>query len=156
MCLEDGEELDDQWAHLPRSADDGFGAEYRRQLLLLNRERIEFSYEKARNNGLPDAIILVLDLLDERAARMSQMVGVPWDQIERCRDECSRLDVVPVHVIPVPQCAALCVVGPSTPRSPQGVAKPCAPGTFRVIAIAAGGNSFADFPLPPVADLEGE
>ena len=155
MCLEDGAELDDQWVHFPRSAHDGFGAEYRRQLLLLNRERIEFSYEKARSNGLDDAIILVLDLSDERAARMSQMIGVPWEHIERCCEECRRLDVVPVHVIPVPPCAALCVVGPSTPQSPQGVAKPCAPGTFRVIAIAAGGNSFADFPLPPVTSLDG-
>lgn len=157
MCLEDGTELDgDQYVRLPQSPPDGLGAEYRRQLLLLNRERIEFSYEKARSHGLEDPIILVLDLLDERAARMSQMVGVPWDQIERCREECRHLDVVPVHVIPVPQCAAMCVVGPTTPRSPYGVTKPCPPGTFRVVAIAAGGNSFADFPLPPVANVEGE
>jgi hypothetical protein len=139
---------------LPRSAYDGFAAEYRRQLLLLNRERIEFSYEKARRNGLNGAIILVLDLSDERAARMSRMTGVSADQIERCCEECRRMDVVPVHVIPVPQQAALCIIGPSTPGSPRGVAKPCAPGTFRVIAIAAGGNSFADFPLPPIANCE--
>lgn len=154
MCMEDKAELPDQWVQFRRSARDGLGAEYRRHLLLLNRERIEFCYEKARCNGLDDAVILVLDLSDERAARMSQMVGVPWEQIEHCCEECRLLDVVPVHVIPVPPSAALCVVGPSTSKSSQGVVKRCAPGTFRVIAIAAGGNSFADFPLPPVADLE--
>ena len=36
------------------------------------------------------------------------------------------------------------------------IPKPCAPGTFRVAAIAAGGNSFADSLLPPVTKLEGE
>jgi hypothetical protein len=155
MCLDDGAELDDRHVRLPQAAHDGLGAEYRRQLLMLNRERIEFSYEKARGNGLEGAMILVLDLLDERAARISRMTGVSWKQIEQCREECRRLDVVPVHVIPVPSCAAMCVVGPSSPRSPQGIAKPSPPGTFRVVAIAAGGNSFADFPLPPVAELEG-
>jgi hypothetical protein len=122
---------------------------------MLNRERIEFTYEKVRRDGLDDPVILVLDLLDERAAHMSQRLGTPWEQIEQCREESCRLDVVPVHVVPVPPTAALCVVGPSTPHSPHALARSCAPGTFRVIAIAAGGNAFADFPVPPVADLEG-
>lgn len=155
MCLDDGTELDGQHASLPRSADDGVSAEYRRQLLLLNRERIEFSYEKACRQGLEDAIILVLDLSDNRAACMSRMTGVSWEQIEQSRQECDRLGVVPVQVISIPRSAAMCIVGPSTPRSPLGVARPTPPDMFRVIAIAAGGNSFADFPLPPVTELEG-
>ena len=154
MCLDDGPQLDSEYLRLPQSAQDGLAVEYRRQLLLLNRERIEFSYEKALSRGLDGAIILVLDLTDDRAAHMSRMTGVSWDHIEQCREECRDLDVVPVHVIAVPACTALCVVGPSTPKSPQGITKPCPPGTFRVIAIAAGGNSFADFPLPPVTNLE--
>ncbi len=154
MCLDDGAELSDEYRRLPRSAPDGRGTEYRRQLLLHNRERIEFSYEKARAGGLENPVILVLDLFDDRAARMSQMSGVSWEQIERCRAEGHRLEVVPVYVFPVPPSAALCVVGPSTPKSPQGIVKPGAPGTFRVVAVAAGGNSFADFPLPPCSCID--
>lgn len=153
MCLDHGAEMNEQYMRLPRSAPGGLGTEYRRQLLLHNRERIEFSYEKALAGGLKNPVILVLDLLDDRAARMSQMAGVSWDQIERCREEGRRLEVVPVYVLPVPPDAAMCVVGPSTPKSPQGIVKPSAPGTFRVVAIAAGGNSFADFPLPPTSRL---
>lgn len=148
--------MNGQYLRLSRSLPDGAGTEYRRQLLLHNRERIEFSYEKARAGGLENPVILVLDLLDDRAARMSQMAGVSWDQIERCREEGRCLDVVPVYVLPVPADAALCVVGPSTPKSPQGVVRPSAPGTFRVVAVAAGGNSFADFPLPPTSSLAGD
>jgi hypothetical protein len=149
VCLDNRAESGYPWLRLPRRS--GAGTVYRRQLLLSNRERIEFSYEKARGQGLEEAVILVLDLRDDRAARISQMAGVSSEQIERCRAECDRLDVVPVFVTAVPPTAAMCVVGPSTPKSPQGIAKPCAPGSFRVIAIAAGGNSFADFPVPPVS-----
>ena len=39
----------------------------RRQLLLLNRERIEFAYVKAQANALDDPVILVLDLQDDSA-----------------------------------------------------------------------------------------
>jgi len=153
MCRDDGTEWSDEYLRLPRAAPGREGTEYRRQLLLHNRERIEFSYEKALAGGLDNPVILVLDLLDDRAARMSHMAGVSWEQIERCREEGRRLEVVPVYVFPVPPSAAMCVVGPSTPRSPLGIVKPAAPGTFRVVAIAAGGNSFADFPLPPGSSL---
>ena len=64
-------------------------------------------------------------------------------------------DVVPVHVIPLPPTAAMCIVGPSTPAEPARC-QPCPPGTFRVVAIAAGGNSFADFPFPPGTDSDGD
>jgi hypothetical protein len=103
---------------------------------------------------LDNPIILVLDLLDERAVRLSRMTGISVEEIEKCCEECRRFDVVPVYVIAVPPEAAMCIVGPSTPRSPMGVAKPCVPGTFRVVAIASGGNAFADFPLPPVSRLK--
>lgn len=156
MCLDEGAELDDRSMRQPPSAHGGRGAEYRRQLLLLNRERIEFSYEKARAGGLDDPLILVLDLCDDRAARLSQLAGVAWEQIEQCRQDCREAGAVPVYVMALPRWAAMCYVGPSSPRSLQGVAQPCAPGTFRVVAIAAGGNSFADFPHPPVANVEGE
>jgi hypothetical protein len=36
-----------------------------------------------------------------------------------------------------------------TPNSPQGIAKSNPPNAFRVVAIAAGGNAYADFPNPP-------
>jgi hypothetical protein len=122
--------------------------------LLLNRERIEFSYEKARRNGLDEAIILVLDLTDERAACLSQKLGLTWELITKCREECSRNDVVPVQVIAAPLYAVLCLVGPTTPNSPQGIVKPIPSDAFRVVAIAAGGNSFADFPLPPTSCID--
>jgi hypothetical protein len=156
MCLDDESQLDDRDLEIPQAAQPSAGAEYRRQLLLLNRERIEFSYEKARRNGLQEAIILVLDLMDERAARLSQRMGVSWEQIEKCREESRLHDVVLVQVIAAPPDAALCLVGPTTPNSPRGIAKPNPAGTFRVVAIAAGGNSFADFPLPPMSSVEEE
>mgnify|MGYP006876613410 CR=1 FL=1 len=126
-------------------------AEYRRQLLLLNRERIEFAYEKALSKGLDDPIILVLDLQDDRAARLAQQTGLDWETIQRWREACLQGDFVPTQVLCAPRWAVMCTVGPTTPNSPRGIAKPCAPGTFRVVAMAAGGNSFADFPLPPEA-----
>jgi len=154
MCRDDDARLDERGLETPPTLPPGLGAEYRRQLLLLNRERIEFSYEKARRNGLDGPVILVLDLMDGRAACLSQKLGVEWEQIARCREECRRHDVVPVQVIAAPPGAALCLVGPTTPNSPAGIAKPNPPGTFRVVAIAAGGNSFADFPLPPTSRVD--
>jgi len=135
---------------------ESLAAEYRRQLLTLNRERIEFAYEKARANGLDDPIILVLDLQDDRAARLAQLTGLPWEQIERWREECDRCDVVPTQILAAPRWAVLCVVGPTTPSSPKGIAKPSPAGTFRVVAIASNGNSFADFPAPPKSSLAPE
>ena len=92
------------------------GAEYRRQLLLLNRERIEFAYVKAQANGLDDPIILVLDLQDDGAARLAQLNGLAWEQIERWREECGHCDVVPTQVLAAPRWAVMCVVGPMTPN----------------------------------------
>jgi hypothetical protein len=124
--------------------------EYRRQLLLLNRERIEFAYVKAQANALDDPVILVLDLQDDSAVRLAQLTGLPWEQIEQCE----RPDVVPTQVVAVPRGAVLCLVGPTTPNRPKGVAQPNPPGTFRVVAIASNGNSFADFPLPPESSVD--
>jgi len=149
MGTDYGAEPDDRSLRVPPPSQASPAIEYRRQLLLLNRERIEFSYQKALTHGLEDAIILVLDLQDDRAARLSQMVGVTWEQIAGCRRACREADVVPVHVVAMPPCTAACLGGPTTPNSPRGIAKPAPEGTFRVVAIAAGGNSFADFPLPP-------
>lgn len=132
------------------------GSEYRRQLLLVNRERIEFAYERARDNGVDDPIVLVLDLQDDRAASLAQLVGLPWAQIEQVRRRCAHCDAVPTQILAAPRWAVMCVVGPTTPNSPQGIARPCASGAFRVVAIASNGNSFADFPLPPQSRLDGE
>ena len=132
-----------------------FGAEYRRELLLLNRERIEFAYEKARLNGMEDPVILVLDLQDDRAARLAQMTGLPWEQIERWREECGRCDVVPTQVLAAPRYAVTCVVGPMTPSGVRGIARPCPRGAFRVAAIASDGTSYSDFPVPPESCVDG-
>ena len=136
---------------MSNSLQEAFGAEYRRQLLLLNRERIEFACVKAQAKGLDDPIILVLDLQDDSAARLARLTGVPWEQIERLREQCDRADVVPTEIIAVPREAVLCIVGPESPNSPKEIAQPNRPGTFRVVAIASNGNSFADFPAPPVS-----
>jgi hypothetical protein len=154
MCKDDEAPSDDRPQETPQASSPTWAAEYRRQLLLLNRERIEFSYEKARRGGLDEPIILVVDLTDDHAACLSQELGVAGEQIAKCRKECRRHDVVPVLVIAAPPHAALCLVGPTTPNSPRGIAKPSPTGTFRVVAIAAGGNSFADFPLPPCSWID--
>jgi len=133
------------------SLHEALGAEYRRQLLVLNRERIEFAYVKAQSKRMDDPIILVLDLQDDGAARLAQLTGVPWEQIERLREECHRSDVVPAEVIAVPQETVSCVVGPPASDGPKVVAQPVQRGSFRVVAIASNGNSYADFPAPPVS-----
>jgi len=92
-------------------------------------------------------------LQDDRAACLAHQTGLEWESIERWRAECGRCAVVPTQVISAPRWAVMCVVGPTTPNSPQGIAKPNPEGTFRVVAIAAGGNSFADFPAPPRSSL---
>lgn len=130
------------------------GAAYRRQLLLHNRERVEFAYEKAVTQGIEEPIILVLDLMDERAAGLAQLTGLSWETIERWQDECRQKDVVPTQILAAPRWAVLCVVGPTTPNSPQGILKPVPSGTFRVAAMAAGGNAFADFPVPPPSSID--
>jgi len=127
-------------------------AEYRRQLLLLNRERIELAYVKAQAKGLDDPVILVLDLQDDGAARLAQLTGVSWEQIEQLRKQCDRADVVPTQVLAVPRGTVSCVVGSTAPNGSKGIAQPNQPGTFRVVAIASSGNSFADFPAPPVSN----
>ncbi len=149
MCDREEPEINGLQGRTPQPPPELWGAEYRRQLLLHNRERVEFAYEKARRQGIEDPVILVLDLQDDRAARLAQQTGLDWALIERWRAECARCDVVPTQVISAPRWAVMCVVGPTTPNSPQGIAKPNAADTFRVVAIAAGGNSFADFPVPP-------
>lgn len=132
------------------------GAEHRRELLLANRERIEFAYLRARSNGMDDPVILVLDLEDDRAAQLAEWTGLARSQIERWRDAARERDVVATQILAAPRWAVLCVVGGMTPKSPQGIAKPNPPETFRVVAIASGGNSYADFPLPPDSSLVSE
>ena len=56
-----------------------YAAEHRRQMLLHNRERIEFAYEKAMADCMDDPVILVLDLCDDRAARLAVMTGSPLE-----------------------------------------------------------------------------
>jgi hypothetical protein len=138
----------------PKPQDKTIGVEYRRQLLLLNRERIEFAYENAKANGLDDPVIVVLDLQDDRAASVARATGVSWEQIEQWREECGRCDVVPTQVLAAPRRAVQCVVGPTSLDSPQGFAKASPADTFRVVAIAAGGNAFLDFPLPPHSSFD--
>ncbi len=128
---------------------EAIAAESRRQLLVFNRERIEFAYEKAKADGMDDPVILVLDLQDDRAARLAQLTGLPWQQVNLWREECDRRDTVPTQILAAPRWAVLAVVGPMTPNSPQGILKPNPSGTFRVLALASGGIAFADFPLPP-------
>ena len=153
MCIDDDRETSEPFCDNWESPCSSYGPDYRRDLLLSNRERIEFTYDQAIAKGLDSPIILVLDLFDSRAVWMAQMVGAAWHHIERCRADCRDLDLVPVHVAAVPFCTALRLVGPTTSNSPHGIAKPCPSGTFRVVAIAGGGNSFADFPVPPVAEI---
>lgn len=129
-------------------------AESRRELLLFNQERIEFAYEKVQANGMDDPVILVLDLQDDRAARLAQLTGLPWERVKLWREDCGQRDAVPTQILAAPRWAVLAVVGQMTPNSPQGIVKPSPPGTFRVIAIAAGGNAFADFPLPPTTRVD--
>ncbi len=124
-------------------------AEQRRHLLLHNRERIEFAYENALTQGLDDPVILVLDLCDERGARLAELAGLPKEQADRWRSECIGRDVVPTQIVAAPRWAVLTVIGPLTPNSPQGILKPNPSNTFRVVAVAVGGNAFADFPSPP-------
>jgi hypothetical protein len=130
-------------------------AEHRRRLLLHNRERIEFAYDKAQSDGIDDAVVLVLDLSDDRAARLAQLAGLHLEQIERWREECARREVVPTQILAAPRWAALTVVGPMTPNSALGIIQSSPPDTFRVVAIASGGNAFADFPMPPESPLDG-
>ncbi len=92
--------------------------EYRRQLLLLNRERIEFAYVKAQANALDDPVILVLDLQDDSAVRLAQLTGLPWEQIEQCE----RPDVVPTQVVAVQGIlrSRVRLPAPSTPHHSSG------------------------------------
>jgi hypothetical protein len=129
-------------------------AEHRRQLLMHNRERIEFAYENALSHGLDDAIVIVLDLCDDRAARLAQLAGSPKAQIDRWREECGHRGVVPTQIVAAPRWAALTVIGPLTPKSPRGILAPSPCDTFRVVAISSGGNAFADFPTPPPSHFD--
>jgi hypothetical protein len=124
-------------------------AEHRRHLLVHNREKIEFAYENALRHELDDPVIVVLDLSDADAARLAELAGSSKEQVDRWRRECSQRDLIPTQILAAPRWAVLTVIGPLTPNSPQGVIKPNPPGAFRVVAVAAGGNAFADFPLPP-------
>jgi hypothetical protein len=128
--------------------------DHRRQLLLHNRERIEFAYDNALTHGLDDPVIVILDLCDERGARLAQLAGSSQEQVVRWCEECSRRNVVPTQIVAAPRWAVLTAIGPLTPHSPQGILKPNPPNSFRVIAIAAGGNAFADFPVPPRSGVD--
>jgi hypothetical protein len=133
----------------PNSLEEAMGMAYRRQLLLLNRERIEFNYVNAVSRGVEDPVIVVLDLQDDGAAHVAHATGVSWEQIAKWRKECGQSDVVPTQILAAPRWAVLSVIGPMTPNSPQGVMRPSPPDTFRVVAVAHNGNAFADFPMPP-------
>jgi hypothetical protein len=96
---------------------EAIAAQSRRELLF-NRERVEFAYEKAAADGMDDPVILVLDLQDERAARLAQLTGLPWEQVRLWREECGRRDGVPTQILAAPRWAVLAVIGPMTPNSP--------------------------------------
>jgi hypothetical protein len=122
--------------------------EQRRQLLLLNREQIEYAYEKAVSKGVDDPVVLVLDLRDERAVYLALRAGLSMDFIDAWREKCYANGVVPTQIFSAPRWAAILTIGPLTPKSTFGISKPNPPNTFRVAAISAGGNVFADFPMP--------
>lgn len=128
---------------------EAIAAESRRQLLVFNQERIEFAYEKAKAEGADDPVILVLDLQDDRAAKLAQSTGLRWQQVRLSHEECGRDEAIPIRIFAAPRWAVLALVAPMTPNGPQGILKPNPPGTFRVPAPAAGGIAFADFPQPP-------
>ena len=109
---------------------------------------------KAQTKGLDDPIIVVLDLQDDDAAELAHSTGIPWDQIEQSREECRSAGVVPTHVLALPRESVSCVVAPAPPSGPREIAPSNRPGTFRVVAIASNGNSFADFPAPPASHLD--
>ncbi len=131
------------------SSDGAWAQEYRRQLLFLNRERIELAYDKARTHGMDDPAILVLDLQDDHAAELARRTGLSWQHIEQLRAECSSCDVVPTLVVSIPHSAITCTPARSSAAGASETTTPRESNTFRVVAIAAGGNSFADLPLPP-------
>jgi hypothetical protein len=128
--------------------------EHRYRLLMFNRERIEFAYEKAKKDGVDDPVIIVLDLQDERAANMAYLMGLPKEQVAQRLIQCAKRATTPALILTAPRWAALAVVGPMTPNSSQGIVQPNQPDTFRVIVIAAGGNAFADVPTPPSSCLD--
>ena len=125
------------------------GAEHRNRLLLNNREKIEMTYERACNEKMEDPVILVLDLDDPFASSVAKLGGLTSDRLDACRERCRSFGITPTQIVAAPRWAVIAVVGPSTPNSLAGILKPSPPGSFRVVAIAAGGNAFADFPLPP-------
>jgi len=132
----------------PRAAD------HRRYLLCHNRERIEFAYENALAHGVDDPMVVVLDLSDDRGARLAQLAGSSKQQVDRWRDQCAQRGQIPTQIVAAPRWAVLTVIGPLTPNGPHGVLKPIPPGSFRVAVVAAGGAAFADYPMPPQCDIK--
>lgn len=125
------------------------GAEYRRQLLRMNRERIETAYLKARSQGREQVLIVVLDLQDDRAAELAHATGLPWPQIQQAREDCARDDIVPALVLATDLDAVTCLVSGSAPSGPKVTAQPPPAETFRVVVVASGGSAYSDFLVPP-------
>jgi hypothetical protein len=118
------------------------GAEYRNQLFASHREQIEQTFLQARQAGLFEPVVLVLDLADDLAHRLAgvAMGEAPRDAFAK---EARRGGAGPVPVVAVSREAASHGFGVMSPAAWDPVrGETWLPGRYLAIIVAGGGRSF--------------
>jgi hypothetical protein len=118
------------------------GVEQRKQLLASHREQIERTFLQARQAGMSEPVVLVLDLADDLAHRLG---GVAMGEGPRGTfiEEARRGSAAPVAVVAVSREAASNGFGLMSPAAWDGVrGETWRPGRYMAIIVAGGGRSF--------------
>ncbi|MCY2993239.1 MAG: hypothetical protein NTY19_35955 [Planctomycetota bacterium] len=112
------------------------------------REAIEAAYEKARRKGLRNPVVLMLDLRDDKAREIMEIIGGGPKADDQCA-EAERRGVEPrcyMHLAG-DDAAKLLARIPGIPDVSDQIREP-PPGCFYTVLLVAGAMSLAPTPFP--------
>src|SRR5262249_1291491 len=128
------------------STDDPQGFLDRDHLLQSNADEAELAYARARDAGMADPVVFVLDLNDPFARHMA--AGLPGRRGGAGVEGYARwLGASQPPRPPTPPAPAAAVKQVDRFAAPRRISIP--PGHFLIIAVAAGGNLYRFRPVPP-------
>jgi hypothetical protein len=105
-------------------------------LIQSNRDNIMNIYERARDNEMFDPVMIVLDLRDEKAARMARSRLKNGSRIRSLINECAEKKMIPTVILALPHEDAVSALGRVSQLAQQALSSTIPRSYFRVLTIA--------------------
>jgi hypothetical protein len=90
--------------------------------------------------------MLTIDLRDKVGFGLASRLAP--ENVKRVRDECNKRDVIPTAILATSLPMAVKVIGFMPPSGRETLRRPLPEGTFWVVSISAGGNSYGMLNIP--------